>query len=139
GLIYNDHSGSREVALKVWDRPETSQSEFIERGDIIRKMPEGPEKEAARKSLRESGFSPTRVFIGKSKEREAKVTLYDAKGNARINMVVDAAGVPRLDFLNEKGTVTYSLPGATKHPAPVIAKEEYDYESRRPVHSAFNR
>src|SRR5437870_1809223 len=114
GLICKDHSGSREVALKVWDRPETSQSEFIERGDIIRKMPEGPEKEAARKSLRESGFSPTRVFIGKSKEREAKVTLYDAKGNARINMVVDAAGVPRLDFLNEKGTVTYSLPGATK-------------------------
>src|SRR5712691_5252016 len=60
GLIYNDHSGSREVGLKVWDRPENSQSEFIERNDVINKMPEGPEKEAARKSLRESGFSPTR-------------------------------------------------------------------------------
>ena len=95
GLIYNDHSGSREVGLKVWDRPETSQSEFIEKGDVIRKMPEGPEKEAARKSLRESGFSPTRIFVGKNREREAKVTLYDAKGNARINMIVDAAGVPR--------------------------------------------
>jgi hypothetical protein len=114
GLIYNDHSGSREVALKVWDRPEVSQSEFIERGDVIRKMPEGSEKEAARKSLRESGFSPTRIFVGKSKEREAKVTLYDAKGNARINLVVDAAGVPRLDFLDERGKVTYSLPGANK-------------------------
>src|SRR6266436_8974364 len=114
GLIYNDHSGSREVGLKVWDRPETSQSEFIEKGGVISKMPEGPEKQAARKSLRESGFSPTRVFVGKSKEREAKVTLYDAKGNARINMIVDAAGLPRLDFLDEKGKVTYSLPGATK-------------------------
>jgi hypothetical protein len=114
GLIYNDHSGSREVALKVWDRPETSQSELIERGDVIGKMPEGPEKEAARKSLRESGSSPTRIFVGKSKEREAKVTLYDANGNARINMVVDAAGVPRLDFLDEKGKVTYSLPGSNK-------------------------
>jgi len=114
GLIYNDHSGTREVGLKVWDRPETSQSEFIERGDVIRKMPEGPEKEAARKSLRESGFSPTRIFVGKSKEREAKVTLYDAKGNARINMIVDAAGVPRLDFLDENGKVTYSLPAGSK-------------------------
>jgi hypothetical protein len=114
GLIYNDHSGSREVGLKVWDRPETSQSEFIERGDIIRKMPEGPEKETARKSLRESGFSPTRIFVGKNKEREAKVTLYDAKGNARINMIVDAAGVPRLDFLDESGKVTYSMPGNSK-------------------------
>ncbi len=114
GLIYSDHSGTREVGLKVWDRPETSQSEFIEKGDVIRKMPEGPQKEAARKSLRESGFSPTRIFVGKSKEREAKVTLYDAKGNARINMIVDATGVPRLDFLDESGKVTYSLPGAKK-------------------------
>jgi hypothetical protein len=114
GLVYNDHSGTREVGLKVWDRPETSQSEFIERNDVISKMPEGPEKQAARKSLRESGFSPTRIFVGKSKEREAKVTLYDAKGNARINMIVDAAGAPRLDFLDEKGKVTYSLPGVTK-------------------------
>ena len=114
GLIYNDHAGIREVGLKVWDRPETSQSEFIERNDVIRKMPEGPEKEAARKSLRESGFSPTRIFVGKNKEREAKVTLYDAKGNARINMMVDAAGLPRLDFLDEGGKVTYSLPGNTR-------------------------
>jgi hypothetical protein len=114
GLIYNDHSGSREVGLKVWDRPESSQAEFIERNDVISKMPEGPEKQAARKSLRESGFSPTRIFVGKSKEREAKVTLYDAKGNARINMIVDAAGVPRLDFLDEKGKVTFSMPGNSK-------------------------
>jgi hypothetical protein len=118
GLIYNDHSGSREVGLKVWDRPETSQSEFIERVDVIRKMPEGPEKEAARKSLRESGFSPTRIFVGKNKEREAKVTLYDAKGNARINMIVDVAGVPRLDFLDEGGKVTYSMPGNFKTNGP---------------------
>ena len=120
GLIYNDHSGIREVGLKVWDRPETSQSEFIERNAVISKMPEGPEKQAARKSLRESGFSPTRIFVGKSKEREAKVTLYDAKGNARINMVVDAAGVPRLDFLDESGKVTYSMPGNSKTNGPKV-------------------
>ena len=118
GLIYNDHSGIREVGLKVWDRPETSQSEFIERGDVIRKMPAGQEKEAAWKSLRESGFSPTRIFVGKSKEREAKVTLYDAKGNARINMMVDTAGAPRLDFMDESGKVTYSMPGNSKTNGP---------------------
>lgn len=112
GLIYNDHSGTREVGLKVWDRPETPQSEFIERGEAIRRMPDGPEKEAARKSLRAADLSPTRIFVGKNKDREAKVMLSDANGNARINMIVDAAGVPRLDFLDEHGKVTYSLPGS---------------------------
>jgi len=46
------------------------------------------------------------------------VTLYDAKGNARINMIVDAAGVPRLDFLDEGGKVTYSMPGNSKTNGP---------------------
>jgi len=114
GLIYNDHSGSREVALKIWDRPEAPQSEFIEKREAIAKLPDGPEKQAARQRLREADLSPTRIFVGKNKEREAKVTLYDDKGNPRINMVVDAAGVPRLDFLDEKGKVTYSLPGKIK-------------------------
>jgi hypothetical protein len=36
--------------------------------------------------------------------------LYEAKGHARINVVVDAIGQARLDFLDEDGTVTSSLP-----------------------------
>ncbi len=114
GLIYNDHTGSREVGLRVWDRPETFDDDLMRRREAVERMPDSAEKEAARKSLREAAFSPTRIFVGKDKEREAKVTLYDAKGNARINIVVDAAGLPRLDFLDEHGKVTYSLPGGTK-------------------------
>jgi hypothetical protein len=38
------------------------------------------------------------------------VTLYDAKGTPRIDMRVDAAGIPHLDFLDAAGKVTYSLP-----------------------------
>ncbi len=110
GLIYNDHTGSREVGLRVWDRPETPMGDLIQRRETIEKMAEGAEKEAARNGIRDAEFSPTRIFVGKSKDREAKVTLYDAKGNARINMVVDAAGAPHLDFLDANGRVTYSLP-----------------------------
>jgi len=68
------------------------------------------QKQAARKSLSEANFSPTRIFVGKNKEKEAKITLYDAKGNARIDMRVDAAGMPHLDFKDALGKVTYSLP-----------------------------
>ena len=77
-------------------------------------MADGPEKDAARKTLREEQSSPTRIFVGKSKEHDAKVTLYDSKGNPRINMVVDSTGTPRLDFLDQNGHVTYTLPGPRK-------------------------
>jgi hypothetical protein len=114
GLLYNDHTGSRQVGLSVWDRPETPLPDLIQRREAVEKMPNGAAKETAMKSLRDAEFSPTRIFVGKNKEREAKVTLYDAKGNARINMVVDAVGAPRLDFLDENGKVTHSLPGNTR-------------------------
>lgn len=119
GLIYNDHNGSREVGLSVWDRPETPQNTLMVRSEGIERMAEGSEKDAARKSQREAEFSPTRIFVGKDKNRDAKVTLYDAKGNARINMVVDSAGLPRLDFMNEDGKVIYSLPDNTKVIGPL--------------------
>jgi hypothetical protein len=118
GLIYNDHTGSRQVGLSVWDRPETPITDLVLRRESVERMPDSIEKEAARKRLREAEFSPTRIFVGKDNEREAKVALYDAKGNARINMVVDAAGSPRLDFLDESGHVIHSLPGSTKGGKP---------------------
>jgi hypothetical protein len=98
GLIYNDHTGSPEVGLRVWDRWETFDDDLMRRREAVERMPDGADKEAAGKSLRETEPSPTRSFVSKDKEREAKVTLYDAKGNARINMVADAAGLPRLDL-----------------------------------------
>jgi hypothetical protein len=112
GLVYNDHNGSRQVGLRVWDRSETPLSEILQRREEIDKMPAGVKKEAARKTLQDLDASPTRVFVGKTQEKEAKVTLYDARGNARINMVVDASGTPRLEFLDANGKVTHQLPNA---------------------------
>ena len=114
GLIYNDHNGSRQVGLSVWDRPETSLIDLMQRHDAVEKLAGGAEKEDAKQRLRDAELAPTRVFVGRSKEGEAKVTLYDAQGKARINMVVNARGIPRLDFLDARGSVTYSLPGSNK-------------------------
>ncbi len=111
GLMYSDHGGDREAALRVWDRPEVPMTELWQRRDAIEKMPDGPDKNAAREKLRQESQTSPRVFVGKSKEREAKITLYDAKGHARINMLVDPSGSPHLDFLDSSGKVTYSLPG----------------------------
>lgn len=109
-ITYNDHSGRLQTGLSVWDRPETPIVELLERQQEVARLAEGPEKTAARKRLDEMGRSPTRVFVGKTTEKEATVRLYDAKGTARVNLVVDPSGEPRLDFLGSDGTVVMSLP-----------------------------
>lgn len=109
GLVSNDHNGVRQVGLNVWDRSETPLSEIYRRAEIIENMPAGPERDAARKQLREEDGAPRRVFVGRNQEREATVILHDPNGRPRLRMVVDAAGHPRLDFLDENGRVTRSL------------------------------
>ena len=115
-ILYNDHDGSREAGLRVWDRPETPLSELIAERAAMEKIQDGPEKSLLKARLQEAEFSPTRVFVGKNKEKEAKVALYDAKGKVRINMEVGAQGKPKLEFLDENGKVTYRLPPIASDP-----------------------
>jgi hypothetical protein len=86
------------------------------RREAIETMVEGAEKTSAKKRLQEEDAAPTRVFVGRNKDRDAAVTLYDAKGKARLNVVVNAAGEARIDFLDESGKVTASLPAAKPVP-----------------------
>ncbi len=115
-LLYNDHNGKYQAGLKIWDRPEIPLNEILTREDEIAKMPDGEAKTAAKKKLQEDNFSPTRVYVGKNDQKESEVTLYDAKGNARIKMSVTAEGVPKLDFLDANGRVNYSLPNDGRKP-----------------------
>lgn len=74
-------------------------------------MKDGPEKTAAMTKLAETaGPAPERAFLGRDRENASVVRLNDAKGKARIKMSVDATGAPKLEFLDEAGRVTYSLP-----------------------------
>jgi hypothetical protein len=110
GLVYNDHNGNQEAALKIWDRPKSSLIEQLQKEETISKLSDGPAKDLEIEKLKPLKFSPMRVFIGKNKEKEAKVSLYDANGKLRINMVIDGDGIPHLDFLDDTGKVTYSIP-----------------------------
>lgn len=81
GLMYNERDGRSETGLNVFDRPVTAQ-----------------------------GDAEQRVFIGRTTDRAARVTLYDIKGKPRLRMFVDATGTAKLEFLDETGKVTKSLP-----------------------------
>jgi hypothetical protein len=115
GIMYNESNGRRFAGLNVWERPETPLWDMVERWEKIKAMPEGPEKTEAVKKLQESGaLGAQRVFVGKGRDKAAAVILSDAKGKARIKMSVDEAGVAKLEFLDESGKVSYSLPEDSK-------------------------
>jgi hypothetical protein len=113
-LVYNDHSGKYRAGLQVWDRPEVPLDQILTRREEAKKMPDGEAKTAVLKKIDEENFSPTRIYVGKNAEKESEVTLYDAKGKARIKMSVTAEGNSKLDFLDADGKVTYSLPNDAK-------------------------
>jgi hypothetical protein len=112
GIQYGESNGQYFAGLRVWDRPDASLGPVIDKLAAIEKMTEGPEKTAAMKALRElPGASVAdRVMIGRDREQAAVVRLSDVKGRPRIKLSVDAAGVPKLEFLDETGKVIYSLP-----------------------------
>ena len=113
-LQYGEGGGRYYSGLRVWDRPERSLGLVIDEMKKIEKMKDGPEKTAATQKLRETAAPGTaeRAFVGRDRENASVVRLNDANGKVRAKLSVDSAGVPKLEFLDETGKVTFSLPEA---------------------------
>ena len=116
GIQYSDDNGSRSAGLQVWDRSDIPAAETLERGQAIARMPEGPEKIAARERLRASGAwnAPVRVFVGRDRSKAAVVDLTDPQGKTRARLLVDSLGAARLEFLDAGGHVVYAVPESTR-------------------------
>ena len=96
----------------MWDRPDSSLGEVVDKLQAIQKMTDGPEKMQAMQKLRETSGAGAaqRVFVGKTREKAAALTLSDPQGRTRAQLIVDAQGAARLEFLDEKGAVIQSIP-----------------------------
>ena len=114
GIQYSDNNGKRTAGLHVWDRGETNLSEEVERMKSIQNMPAGSDKDAALKKFQDEAkngdFGATRLFAGKTPDKDATVFLCDEKGNPRLRLSVSAAGEAKIEFLDAAGKVAYSLP-----------------------------
>ncbi len=107
GISYSDNNGSRTAGLHVWDRSDTPLDQVMAKIDAAK----GPERDALLKKLVDAGeVGAHRVFVGKLPDKSAQIVLSDTKGKARLTVSVDAAGNPKISFLDEAGKVTYSLP-----------------------------
>ncbi len=63
------------------------------------------------------GEQTQRLFVGRTRGKSSAVILADDSGNPRIIMSVTPGGKASLDFIDDKGDVIQSLPGA-----PVVKK-----------------
>jgi hypothetical protein len=114
GLSYSEDKGQYDAALLVWDRSNTSLRQVIDKMQAIEKMPDGPEKTQAMQKVREmpGGWDSgaQRVFVGRTRENGAAMKLSDPRGRPRLQLMVDAQGAPKLEFLDENGNVVQRLP-----------------------------
>jgi hypothetical protein len=106
GMRYNEENGNRTVGLRILDQPDAPAEEQKRNFDEARTLPPGPERDA----LRQQAVASPRVFVGRSADRSAIVTLSDANGRPRLRMSVAAGGEAKLEFLDVDGKVVQSLP-----------------------------
>lgn len=112
--LEND-AGEYSAGLEVWDRANIRLSKSKANWERIKKMPEGAEKQAAIEKFMENGEDGAqRIAVKKLRDKTVLISLGDTRGRPRIKMSVAPDGKPRLDFLDEKGNITYSLPEDTK-------------------------
>ncbi|MAG70606.1 MAG: hypothetical protein QF463_02830 [Vicinamibacterales bacterium] len=114
-LQCNDNGRTRGAGLNVWDRPtDVGMSGQLERN--LRMLSASDEERAALRdeaaAARERGeYGVQRLFVG-SRDQAAQVQLHDTAGRLRAQLYVDANDVPRLEFLDESGTVVAAYPEA---------------------------
>jgi hypothetical protein len=110
GISYQESAGRRSAGLQVWDRAETGLGALVDALNAANKLT-GAERAKAIAAARASAPpGPRRVFVGKNTDRAATVSLADADGKPRLTLTVDAAGNPRIEFLDASGKVLSRLP-----------------------------
>jgi hypothetical protein len=117
-LQYSDNNGQRRTGLVVSDRDDRNIYELVHKRDSINSMPDTAARRVALEQLTgpRNGvpLAATRLYAGRDVARSAVVNLSDPLGRVRLRMRVDSAGRAALDFLDEAGRITYSLPDSGK-------------------------
>lgn len=112
---FESDNGAYFAGLKVWDRPDVSFDEQKNKRDAVKKILNEAERKVAVKELNESGvLGNQRIVVGRGRNKSAFIEIADPQGRNRIEISVDEAGTPKLNFLDENGKIIYSLPDESK-------------------------
>ena len=102
--------GSYFAGLTFNDENNTT-TERLAKMDAIKRLPDEAARRAAQMEMRDRGeFLVPRLTLGRGRSKSAFISLSDAKGKERLQISVAADGTPKIQFLDDKGRVVYSLP-----------------------------
>lgn len=108
-------SGTYETGLAMWQQPNIPHDVMVEKFLETRKIANMAERQAATEKLIENGeYTAPHLFLGKRRDNSSELLMSDTKGKPRLRIAVAPDGTPKLEFLDESGKVTYSLPAETK-------------------------
>ena len=110
-ISYSETNGQRTAGLQVWDRSDRPLTELIKQLNAANALKDPSQKERAIQAARAAAPpGPRRVFVGKTNERTAIVSLADGNGKPRLNLKVEADGTASIEFLDAEGKVVQRLP-----------------------------
>jgi hypothetical protein len=117
-MQYIDQNGRRRTGITVGDRAEANIYEWVLRRDSINAIADT----AARRAATEKLLAPVngvplyanRLYAGRDAAKNAVVNLFDPMGRIRLRMRVDSLGRASVDFLDDSGRVTFSLPDSVR-------------------------
>jgi hypothetical protein len=111
GIEYTESNGQRTAGLSVWDRPDSRLSDLIEQLNQANAIQDQAARDARLREIRAAAPpAPRRLFVGKTSDKAAGVTLADAQGKTRLTMKVGADGQAAIEFLDADGKVVQRLP-----------------------------
>lgn len=113
-LEQNEEDGKRVAGLTIDDRPDTAMD--FAGLSALETEPDSPAKNAKIAQLEQSGaFGATRLFAGKTPDKDAVLNLKDDKGHTRLALAVSAKGEATIRFLDENGKTIRTIAATDLH------------------------
>ena len=104
-------NGTYMAGLELWQQPNIPSDVVNAKYDSANSLEDEAARKAAIQEMRDNGELTTRrLFLGKWRDNTTSLEMFDIKGRPRIRMTVTEGGESKLEFLDETGNVTYSLP-----------------------------
>lgn len=112
GILYDHSEGTHTYGIVAQEPLALPISEALERQREISELPDETAKAQAEKQLYKDFEQHQRLFVGRTSDGAATVSLSlsDGQGRPRLRMLVGTDGDPRIEFLDEHGEVTHRFP-----------------------------